>query len=271
MKKAKFKNVMSKSKNKQQGQVLLIVILISTVLLTVGLSMLNLTRDDTKLSELEEESKRAFAAAEAGIDAAIHLTPGASVNISNLGLGSDIGGSAIINTTTSNTFTTSTIQKDGQYTFYLTGFNPNTGQLIENNFTDSIRISRALPAGSYCGTSEEFAVELTFINGDGTIVARRLIDECDLIAGQANEEVDFGVAINTNSFSNDPHLMFTRIIAPNATFTGASLVIYNLNQNWPIQGKTITSTAQTGAGVAKKVQLFQSYPQIPAEFFVTSF
>ena len=39
----------------------------------------------------------------------------------------------------------------------------------------------------------------------------------------------------------------------------------------PVQGKYITSEAKTPSGVSRKVQLFQSYPQIPAEFFVTSF
>ncbi|MFZ1549746.1 MAG: hypothetical protein WAT44_04755, partial [Microgenomates group bacterium] len=36
-------------------------------------------------------------------------------------------------------------------------------------------------------------------------------------------------------------------------------------------GQTVTSQATTRTGVTKKVQLFQSYPQIPAEFFFTSF
>ena len=39
----------------------------------------------------------------------------------------------------------------------------------------------------------------------------------------------------------------------------------------PVQGKYVTSEAKTPSGVSRKVQLFQSYPQIPAEFFVTSF
>jgi hypothetical protein len=41
--------------------------------------------------------------------------------------------------------------------------------------------------------------------------------------------------------------------------------------NLPIQGKTVTSTANTTSGVTRKIELFQSYPQIPADFFITSF
>lgn len=291
---------MKKLKAKQNGQALLVVILISTVLLTIGLSMINLTRDEIKISELENESKRAFSAAEAGIDAAIRLTPGASVNIGGLGLGSDIGGTATIDTATSNSFTTPLLVKDGQYTFYLTGFNPNTGTVINAAFNDNISLTRTLPTGTYCGTTQEFAVELTFAsiddnndndndhNGNNNdndpddeddnndsdndgIVTRRLIDECDLIDGTTNEEIDFGTNVNTSTFSNDPQILFAHIIAPNAAFSGAKLTFANVNHNWPLQGKTVTSTAQTGAGVAKKVQLFQSYPQIPSEFFATSF
>lgn len=42
-------------------------------------------------------------------------------------------------------------------------------------------------------------------------------------------------------------------------------------QNLPLQGKYVVSEVTTASGVSKKIQLFQSYPQIPAEFFVTSF
>ena len=37
------------------------------------------------------------------------------------------------------------------------------------------------------------------------------------------------------------------------------------------QGETISSQARTTTNIVKKVELRQSYPQIPAEFFVTSF
>jgi hypothetical protein len=51
----------------------------------------------------------------------------------------------------------------------------------------------------------------------------------------------------------------------------SSKLFFSAPGNFPIQGKTVSSTATTTTGVSKKVTLFQSYPQIPAEFFTTSF
>ena len=58
------KNLM---KAKQQGQILLIIILLSTVILTVVLSVSQISTQEQRIARLEEDSKKAFAAAEAGI------------------------------------------------------------------------------------------------------------------------------------------------------------------------------------------------------------
>jgi hypothetical protein len=39
----------------------------------------------------------------------------------------------------------------------------------------------------------------------------------------------------------------------------------------PFAGRVITSEAKTSTGVTKKIELFQSNPQIPSDFFVTAF
>jgi hypothetical protein len=86
------------------------------------------------------------------------------------------------------------------------------------------------------------------------------------------DEYDFAATIPSADISPDPSVMIARIIAPNNNFDGAKLEIVNgtVDAEWPAQGKTITSTASFGESqVTKKVQLFQSFPQLPAEFFVT--
>ena len=59
-------------KKNQIGQVLLIAILLSTVLLTLGLSLLDLTGKDTRITKIQEDTAKAQAAAEAGIEAALN-------------------------------------------------------------------------------------------------------------------------------------------------------------------------------------------------------
>ena len=50
-------------------------------------------------------------------------------------------------------------------------------------------------------------------------------------------------------------------------------LLFSRSIDLPVQGRTISSsvTSSTSVGVSKKVVLFQSYPQIPGEFFSTSF
>ena len=54
--------------NNQKGQILLIVVITMIVALTVGLSIASRTVTELRLSRQNEESQRAFNAAEAGID-----------------------------------------------------------------------------------------------------------------------------------------------------------------------------------------------------------
>ncbi|MFH0863897.1 MAG: PilX N-terminal domain-containing pilus assembly protein, partial [Candidatus Gottesmanbacteria bacterium] len=56
---------------KQNGQILLIVLLVMVVGLTMGLSLATRSATDVKISSQLEHSSRAFAAAEAGIEAAL--------------------------------------------------------------------------------------------------------------------------------------------------------------------------------------------------------
>lgn len=58
---------------KDSGQTLLIILLVSAVILTVGLAIASYTITDIKISQQEEESARVFSAAEAGIEEALKL------------------------------------------------------------------------------------------------------------------------------------------------------------------------------------------------------
>lgn len=55
----------------QKGQALLIVLLVMAVVLTIGLSLVSRSITDITISQKEEESARAFSAAEAGIERAL--------------------------------------------------------------------------------------------------------------------------------------------------------------------------------------------------------
>jgi hypothetical protein len=58
-------------RNRQSGQVALIILLVMVVVLTVGLSLISHSVTDISISKDEEEAMRAFSAAEAGIEEAL--------------------------------------------------------------------------------------------------------------------------------------------------------------------------------------------------------
>ena len=60
-------------KKRQRGQAILIVVLVMAIALTIGLAIISRSITDVRVSRQEEESARAFSAAEAGIEKTVAL------------------------------------------------------------------------------------------------------------------------------------------------------------------------------------------------------
>jgi len=247
--------------NMKKGQVLLIVVMLLATALTVALTATYQSVTETQLTKLEEENQKALAAVEAGIEAA--LKQKTSVNISSLPNLSSFTGQAEIQTTQSNQFITPLLQKDEQYTFYLANY-PNFTSYWGGQINIYFKTESACPS-----------LELTQIKNDNSL-ARNIVDPCNQIT---NNNLRLGTTSGTYSFgsvnfnyklSSDLSISNTKLLIVRVLFA-PTRIGFQGSTNFPLQGSTIISTAKTQAGVEKKVQLFQSYPQIPAEFFVTSF
>src|SRR3990172_9445102 len=106
--------------NKKSGQILLIVVLVATLLMTIGLSLTQITVDDTKIAKLEEEGKKARAAAEAGIEVAIdQLDVGETpIQIGDI-VDNDMTGQTELNTKKKNYFTNPPISKNKLSIFFF--------------------------------------------------------------------------------------------------------------------------------------------------------
>ena len=70
-----------KKNHSNRGQVILIILLITTIGLTIGLSLVSRTITDIKVSTQITESSKAFSAAESGIEAALKGTGGGTLNL----------------------------------------------------------------------------------------------------------------------------------------------------------------------------------------------
>jgi hypothetical protein len=261
----------SYNSNMKKGQVLLIVVMFLATALTVVLTATYQSVTETQLSKLEEENQKALAAAEAGIEAA--LKQRTSINIGSLPNFSSFTGQAEIKSVKSNQFVTPLLQKDEQYTFYLANYDAQNKTLGLNSIAQDINL---------CFGSSSFnpALEITLVKSDSSVKRYAVNPQSQNIIQNApssssvtncppnNPPFTNQYLILASYIGNNTQLLIVRVISNQ---NGSTRIGFKATNPFPLQGSTIISTAKTQTGVEKKVQLFQSYPQIPAEFFVTSF
>lgn len=256
---------------KQKGQVLLITVMLLATALTVALSVSFKSTTETQVTKLEEESQKALAAAEAGIEEALKS---GTADIGSLsGLGSFSGTAQCSETSPGQEFVTPLLQKDEQYTFYFADYDQTTNS-FSNYWSGGFDL--------YFQTeSNTPAIELTFITNSD--IYHYLLDPDNLIpappATGKTAVTSGSYPLKGNTFSYKTQSSFnlsgdTKIIIARVLDTETKIGI-SASSNLKPQGKTCESSATSGTtageGATKKVSLFQSYPQIPVDFFVTSF
>lgn len=280
--------VKAKSSNRP-GQILLMLILISSVLLTVGLSMTQIGVNETKISKMEEESKKAFQAADAGIEKTLDSLKNdpnitgieiPSSDLNQVGVKTQILTSTQVNP---RQFKTPVIKKDEQFTFYLANYD-QTAETWSNSYNGNLTFYLNSNDKTNCasGSRDVPAIELTYIYSNPYTTEKYIIDSCNTFTTPDNRVLntqDYNGAansyfVNFNKVTNEPLSIDSsknpRIVIARVLY-GDTMVGFEGSADLKGQGKYITSTANSSTNVTKKVELFQSLPQIPADFFVTSF
>lgn len=258
----------------RSGQVLLIAVMLLATVITVVMTIAFNATTETQVARLEADSQKALAAAEAGIDVAIKQSVNSTpVDIGSLGQFSSqkITGNAQVIGVSHSYFVTPLLQKDEQYVFYLSDYPDFTNAWSGN--LDMYLVSE---------TGQCPSIEVTVITSTYT-QERYMYNTCTALVNGAQ------TAINPGSPTQVDGVNFEWKIPSQLTITnGVVAFIQVINgrtklafkgfasdgftqKDLPSQGKTVESEARTESGVVKKVQLFQSYPQIPSNFFMTSF
>lgn len=249
-------------RNHQRGQMLLILVMIMAVALTVVLTMTFTTRTDTQLTKLEEENQKALAAAEAGIEQS--LKSGSAIG--NLATGnfatSLTSGSTTISSSATDTFTTPTLTSGEAYTAYLGTYTAGTPPSISASTATNIVVCYG------AGT----ALDIALVKNSAPQVKHYVADAEGMITGSGDlsetscSDASFphAVTVPAADVGVDSKFLVVRAI-------GASTKLSISKSGLPTQGRTVSSQVTTKTHVTKKVHLFQSYPQIPAEFFFTGF
>lgn len=258
-----------KNKDKQQGQILLITVMLLAAAVTVVMTIAFNSTTDTQISKLEEDSQKALSAAEAALEAAVQQKANVALDSLPAFAGSNITGQADIVEVGGNEFVTPLLQRDEQYTFYMSDY-----LTLSNYSLADLTIYFKSESPVECPV-----LELTLINKTN-VITKKIIDPCSAVVTtglpkisalaitESVKGVAFGYKTTGTDLNNvnipDMKLILVRVLnmPTRIGFTGTGL---------KSQGRVITSEAKTQSGATKKIELFQSYPQIPSDFFVTGF
>lgn len=274
---------------RQSGQILLVVVLSMIVALTVGLSLAARLVTELKLSKQNEESQRAFQAAESGI----LQTLARKESISSVTTA--FGNQASFSTTYAAPSGATILLNNGQEVDQIVGSDVWLSDYSSDPsliYLSPMGGGAAVPITIYwaslnqdvCGTTDktktEPALEIILIKGPRTdpTIQRTIIDRCSRIPN--------GLAVNTNvtgyplvvnsvttTFKNNATLLFNGAAIQNGLlmriipiYNSTNIGLVSTGGNFPAQGSTVESTGTSGETV-RKVTYFQSFPQLPIEIF----
>ncbi len=282
--------------NLQSGQVLLVLVLLIALVITVLSSISYRLTTEIQSTKSQEENVRVLAAADSGIEKGINMinTAGspaigqfsfsdATVGITNLP-GIDSQRSRIIITdSAANNFVSPEVPQDDQYTFYVASY-PS----LTSSYTGNLILYFGSDGAGSCNSRSTPALEVSIIYGaNSDQIDKRLYERCtsgqqvagaynsSKISPNATSSTVGGINFSYNTSNNPLNIgaypnakmvivrtLFAKTRVGFATGTAAIL---------PSQGKLIRSEAVSRSGTSKVVTLTQSFPQIPADFFVTTF
>jgi len=244
---------------RMRGQVAIIVLLISAVVMTIGLSVSKRTVIETKIDTDEESLKQAFNTAESGVEN--YLKTGQTTYYT-----SDSGSSSAVTTDSSVGLVWNSIDFGGlvlgnQTQFYwLVGHN-STGLIDYSTFYTGTELSVCLSAnfsgavkidyfyrsggGNYLVWRKGYNVGVNTVNGfEGPINPVR--GSC----ADGMKEVEIS---NIPLSGNTPLLVTIRPIG------GSTSMVLLGTSNFPSQGEEITSTGVSGNNVSQVVKVFDQY------------
>lgn len=251
-----------------KGQAALIVLLVVAVALGFGLSIISQSTTDVRISQQEEESARAFNAAEAGIEEALQKLSTIAIGIPQTigGLTGDVSGSYVVNAATSleSVFVESdTVQVN------LLNHDPSLNVVTVN----WVKADSSVENPGCNGESNTAAsLAVTVVKGLSGGYSRRnfAYNSC---TGLTNGFTDVATAGDNDYFRKItiPVEADDELIRIRPVYNQASILVYG-NVDLPSQGYAIASSAQVlnqaqdQSRAAKSIEVTRTEPATPAIF-----
>lgn len=264
-------------KKSEKGQILLIVVLIMVVGLTVGLSLAARTVTNIKIATDDENSQRAFSAAEAGIERLVKSDCTSECNLSSESFGKNSTVQGRISSIQGTSFMIkggTEIRKDQGVDVWLSNYSTDVAQLYGSPQSGKVTVYW----GDTANGCNNAALEIMVLSGNTSSpqMTRYAVDPCNARQGNnhftlvgagtgatiSGRTFQFGYSINVSSgllMRVIPFYFNTVLGVTGGTNAGQTVV-------FPIQGKQIETTGSSG-GTVRKISFIQGYSSIPAEFF----
>lgn len=268
---------------KQEGQALLVIVLVMIIALTVGLSLISRSITTLETSKEEADSQAALSAAEAGVEKVIQ-DPNQKTDLpKSIGQGTYTTSITAIDGSSFNLGGGDLIQRDDSVDIWLSKYSTDPAQIYTQPTTTFFEIE----FGTSSTACDNPALEIDVISGDKTnpSFARYAYDPCDSRRSSNNFSQTGGGSVDpiTSGGTTINYKRVTDILSvTNGLFIRVTPIYKDANigiktcstaiscaspgASLPSQGSSIVSTGVSGS-TKRKITVFQGYPKIPAEFF----
>lgn len=260
--------MIAKNDPMQQGQILLVSLLVLIVAMIVGLSVVTRTITNLRVTSVEDNSQRAFSAAEAGIERLLT----ANVNTS---LAGNLGNNSTFNSTktlvTGDQFLVnngSFVLKDDVVDIWLSNY-PDYSSPWSGNLVIYWGSSSDACVGVPESNNSMAALEVVLLSGtkSNPKIDHFAYDPCGARRGvNAFDTVGAGGSVSGRNFAYSVTLavnsgLLARIVP---LYAGSYMAV--AGAGIPPQGTVVTSTGSAG-GTQRKIVSFRGYPRAPIELF----
>lgn len=258
------------NKDKEKGQILLVVVLAAVISLTVGLSAVSRTITNTRVSTEEANSQKALSAAEAGVEKQLSKSKATIVtgkSIDNLSNGSDFNASAKDLSGTDILINNGVpLKQDEGADVWFSDYSTFDNAKTINNLTFY------WPKSADGDCTKDAAIEIAIIRA-GAVGSKKTNPNMDRYAadgcGGRKNNNGFDAAVVTGDFYKYtiPGSIQEGYIAKVIPLYANSVVRVTSNPpGLPTQGYVVKSTGKAGNTV-RQVEVFQGFPSIPVEIF----
>jgi len=237
---------------KERGQVVLMVLLASALILTLGLSASRVTTTETKIDADQEMLKKAFNTAESAIDYYLATGTTGVDAYENKGTGTSESADLWVNNIGGNVnnLSFSKTSQMGQIEYFWLVNHNDDGSLGTTYLSTVSGVGETL---SICGTSRiQVKVDYFYIDKNGNYQVLRTIKT-------DGDDSNKCVTLDMDPDNSNRNKSLLLTVMP---MNQAGIISVRSRRNFPVQGKKISATGKVN-GVNNTVSVFNTY-EVPA-------